>query len=146
MNKQSPILFIILGLLIFTCLTSCDTFAPLESCGIETTANHDIFQQYFAEIQLKNLAANESEGSEAQASRIFEGANDLVIETRIIENTAVRLCIFKSSGSGKIMYDETIYMATGTSTIAIGAYDPGPYVVRVYADDNLVENIQFMVR
>ena len=126
-------------------LSSCTTFTPSTLCGKETTPNHDTYSQYFTSIQLQNTTGDGTDSS-PNTGRIFSSPNELIIEAKSITDVAVRFCVFEVKRGGEILYDQTHLMSGGNQSFSIGGFEPGSYMIRVYADEVLVDNMQFLIR
>ncbi len=138
---------IVLLMLIFGgLLSACDTFQPSQLCGEETEADHQAFTQTFSEMQLVNLDGSYVENNGDQVGRVFESPASLAITLTSRADIELRLCIFGTKRNGEIVFDESFNLAAGQESIRLGEYPKGAYIVRVYADTKLVENISFLVR
>ncbi len=127
-------------------LSACDTFQPSKLCGDETEADHQAFVQIFAEMQLVNLDGSYVEEGTENAGRVFETPTSLSLTLNTSQDTNLRLCIFGAKRNREIVFDETFNVSTGAESILLGDFTKGSYIIRVYADDLLVENISFMIR
>jgi len=138
-----------IGLLIIICgvfITACDTFQPSQLCGEETEADHQAFTQVFSEIQLVNLDGSYNEENAEQTGRVFYSPVSLSMIITSLEETELRLCIFGAKRNGKVILDESFTVAAGQESIRLGDYTKGPYIIRIYSDGTLVENIPFIVK
>jgi hypothetical protein len=145
MKKETALRIALVILFVGFVLSSCTAFTPSTLCGEETTPNHEAYAQYFTSVQLLNTAEEGSEQS-PNAGRIFDSPNDLIIEAESITNLAVRFCIFEVKRGGEVLYNQTHPISGGNHSFKIGGFEPGSYMIRVYADEILVDNMQFLIR
>ncbi len=140
--------FVLLATLIFLGIfvTSCDTYAPSQLCGEETEADHEVFTQYFSVIQLFDITDSHTKNNQLQAGRVFEEPATLAIFGSLIKDSEVRLCVFGASFRGEVVFDEVFNFSAGDQSIDLGKYGKGPYIIRIYADGILVENISFIIQ
>ena len=136
----------LLTLICATMLSACDTFQPSQLCGDQTEANHQAFDHIFTEMQLVNLDGSNTEEDAEQTGRVFDSPAVLSLSLNSVQDTSLRLCIFGAKRNGEIVFDETLKLAAGQESIRLGEFEKGPYIIRVYADELLVENISFLIR
>jgi hypothetical protein len=134
-------LFTLFGWLI----TSCDTYQPSQLCGLETEPDHTLFGEYFSQILLVNQTSSKSPNETQQVGRVFEDPASLVLDTALINDAQVRLCVFAAKIKGEVVFDETFAISAGSQSFNLGEFEEGPYIIRVYADSKLVENISFLI-
>ena len=135
------ILLILLGLAI----SSCDTYQPSQLCGLETDPDHTLFEEYFSKLLLVNQTNSKPGGEAQQAGRVFVEPASLVLDTALINDAQVRLCVFGAKIKGEVVFDESYVLSAGSQSFSLGEFKEGPYIIRVYADSKLVENISFLV-
>lgn len=133
---------IVLGFLI----AGCDIYQPSSLCGEETEADHAAFSQYFSDMQLVNSPGSDSENTNPQVGRVFVSPVSLVLESTLLQESEVRLCIFGAKMRGEVVFDETFTMGSGTQSFKLGEFQEGPFIIRVYANGKLVENISFIIQ
>ncbi len=138
--------FVLLALILGGALSACDTFQPSQLCGEETEADHQAFTQFFSDLQVSALDGSYVEDSNEQVNRVFEGPVSLAVNLVSLEETELRLCIFGAKRNGAIVFDELYSLTAGQRSISLGEYSKGPYIIRVYVDGKLVENISFLIR
>lgn len=136
------IIFVLFGSLI----TSCDTFAPSKLCGEDTEADHTAFNRFFSELQLIDLAITTPGDEQEQVGRVFKNPASLTIKGTLINESEIRLCIFGAKRNGEVVFDEFFVLSSGEQSISLGEFEEGPYIIRVYADGKLVENLSFLIQ
>ena len=138
---------IALFMLIFgTFVSACDTFQPSQLCGDQTEADHQAFTLIFSELQLVNLDGSLVEDDAEQPGRVFDGPASLSLSLSSEQDTQLRLCIFGAKSNGEIVFDETFTVTAGQESIRLGEFEKGQYIIRVYADELLVENNSFQIK
>ncbi len=137
---------VLLTLILGGALSACDTFQPSQLCGEETEADHQAFTQIFSDLQVSALDGSYVEDGNEQVNRVFQGPVSLAINMVSLKETELRLCIFGAKRNGAVVFDESFSLAAGQESIRLGEYSKGPYIIRVYADGKLVENISFLIR
>jgi len=96
-------------------------------------------------MQLANEQGEESSGGTKQIGRVFEAPASLTLESTLVKASQVRLCIFGAKIRGEVVFDETYSLIVGDQSFDLGYFEEGPFVIRVYADGKLVENISFLM-
>ncbi|MBC8508001.1 MAG: hypothetical protein ISR58_21865 [Anaerolineales bacterium] len=129
-----------------TLVPACDTFQPSQLCGDQTEADYQSFVKIFSEMQLVNLDGSYAEDGAEQTGRVFDGPTSLALSLYNEQDTQLRLCIFGTKRNGEIVFDETFTVDAGQESIRLGEFEKGQYIIRVYADELLVENISFMIK
>jgi hypothetical protein len=124
---------------------SCDTYQPSQLCGAQTEPDHRLFSDYFSELQLVNLSSKDTNGEDQRIGRVFEVPASLSLNGTLIKAGDIRLCIFGAKIRGEVVFDETFSITGGTQLFELGKFEEGPYIIRVYADGKLVENISFVI-
>lgn len=144
MKKTTRLILPILFMGLFT--SSCDTFAPSQLCGDTTEADHETFGQYFSEIHLMTISSSESNDDQPQIGRVFKHPAILAINGSLIKDSNIRFCIFGAKRNGEVVFDKSFSLNSGDISIEIGEFTKGPYMIRVYADGVLIENISFLIQ
>jgi len=142
-RKPGLILIALIGAL---SAAACGSFGPPPSCGetIGGTADEALFSQTFDGMQLVN-ADTGLPGPEGENGMGFISGERLQLNFQNKSAVSVRLCI-QPRGPGVIALDLTQDLSAGDDSIAIGAIEPGTWVIRVIVDNTLVKNFPFEVR
>lgn len=132
----------VLGLLIGAC-----SFGPPPSCGedIGGTADTAAFDKNFTSMALVNQSTGQS-AREGENGMEFAQGDNLAIQLDAKSKVTVRACIQPRSGGNAISFDETQTFSQGQGAFAVGAFEPGAYVIRVIVDNTLVKNFPFVTQ
>lgn len=143
---KSPYFLIPFVLVLPLLAPACESFQPSQICGVETEPNHELYSQHFEGIQLSEGNHEGDSQNAVQAGRVFEEPTNLVIDVQSRADFRLRLCLFKVTRGEEILFDETFTVSSGEALFELGQFERGTYLIRVYADGALVENIPFQVR
>ena len=133
------LIFFLFGLLI----SGCDIYQPSQVCGEITDPDRQAFTEYIASIQ---IAHQDADSSTEQVGRVFPPPAHLSLTVAGHKDGELRLCVFETTRKGSVVYDETLALVVGEQNIPLGEFEDGSYIIRVYVDDTLVENLSFLIR
>ena len=134
-----------ISIILVLALTACGSFTPPESCGAGGTADEPKFTQHFIWMEIVNQATGSPGEPDPEGGPRFTSSDQLAIITDNINEVSLRACIVERKGGGKIPFDKTQDLPSGSGSISLGSFEPGSYVVRVIVEGILVRNLPFSV-
>jgi hypothetical protein len=128
-------------------LASCGSYSPPESCGegVGGSANEALFNLYFTNMILVD-STTEQPGEPNEDGEIRYSPSDLLeLQMEGTEAITIRACVQERTAGGEIAFNESKTIPRGKSTMELGAFAEGNYVIRVILGDTLIKNFPFLV-
>ena len=127
-------------------VAGCGSGPPASgACGLGGSADEAAFTAAFRSMEL--LDASGTTGTpDPDAGVVFPTGTRLSVRADAVATTTARMCVANRDQAGTIRGDVTGDFAVGSSTVALGAFDAGSYVVRVGVGGVLVRNLPFAIR
>lgn len=94
-------------------------------------------------MQLVSQASGQP-GPEGENGAQFSAGEALTLQVESKSDVTVRAYV-QPRGPGEITFDQTQTFPQGVGYFPVGAFKPGPYVIRVIVDDTLVKSLVLVV-
>ena len=141
--SKNPRLLLVISALGLAAL-ACGSFAPPESCA-NAGFDEEAFDTFFNSIQIVYAGTGEpgelAEGDDRGLR--FSTDDQLAVLVDSKGETEVTICVEQRKGGGQIVYNQTLTVQGGESTVPLTAFDSDPYVIRVIVNEMLVKSLTF---
>jgi hypothetical protein len=144
-SSRDRVLVAIGAVIVLTAL-ACGSLRPPEDCGVGGTADESAFSQHFSQMELVSAAAGEPGAEDPEMGTMFAPADTLEIRAQTVNSVEMRACVQERVGGGGIVFDQTLALPQGSTSLPLGSFSEGSYVIRVAVGGVLVRNLSFGVR